>query len=365
MNNALAVLNTKYYPVHDGRISGRPPPDLPAHAGHRPTTTATPPGAGRCRSVGRSRRGNGSGESPRPATVQNPTGPGAGDGHAQRSTAIVPVVIPTDVAGERDGPLNFLYSGTDMWFQNSVHVKAPLYVTRDLHLESTAADRRSGAEGRGRPRPLPEEPAEPDRPDGRQRPADRRGPRGAPVLVEGDPDAAHVRADDTPTGTTTRSSRRSTTTSSRRPPPFISYIPKLTCCAPYGGTIAPAGPRRTADNPSNMGFWYQNADLGPFVALHDVDAARRRTSTPRAESDNSINWSATPTHGDQPDARRLLHVQVDGGSTTLGELSWDSADEIADGQGDDLHRRQHHIAPGGTVPGTTARRRSSPRERSG
>ena len=25
-----------------------------------------------------------------------------------------------------------------MWFQNSVHVKAPLYVTRDLHLESTA-----------------------------------------------------------------------------------------------------------------------------------------------------------------------------------------------------------------------------------
>ena len=37
-----------------------------------------------------------------------------------------------------------------MWFENSVHVKAPVYVTRDLHLESTALI--DGAAQKKRPR---------------------------------------------------------------------------------------------------------------------------------------------------------------------------------------------------------------------
>ena len=75
--------------------------------------------------------------------------------------------------------MNFLYSGSDMWFQNSVHVKAPVYVTRDLHLESTAKiDGEAEKAAIGRDLYL-KNLAEPDRPDGRQRPEDRRDSRGA------------------------------------------------------------------------------------------------------------------------------------------------------------------------------------------
>ncbi len=69
--------------------------------------------------------------------VTNPTGPTA-SAVTRRITAIVPVVIPTTSPVSGAGPLNFLYSGADMWFLNSVHVKAPVYVTRGPHLESTA-----------------------------------------------------------------------------------------------------------------------------------------------------------------------------------------------------------------------------------
>ena len=66
------------------------------------------------------------------------TRPGPLAAGQRTATAIVPVVIPTTSPASATGPLNFLYSGADMWFENSVHVRAPLYVTRDLHLESTA-----------------------------------------------------------------------------------------------------------------------------------------------------------------------------------------------------------------------------------
>ena len=45
---------------------------------------------------------------------------------------------PNDYARGPNGPLNFLYAGTDIWFENSVHVKAPVYVLRDVHMESTS-----------------------------------------------------------------------------------------------------------------------------------------------------------------------------------------------------------------------------------
>ena len=43
----------------------------------------------------------------------------------RKTTAIVPVVIPTTSPASATGPLNFLYSGADMWLQNSVHVRRP------------------------------------------------------------------------------------------------------------------------------------------------------------------------------------------------------------------------------------------------
>ena len=279
VNNAVAVLNASYYPGHR-RVPGRPDVAAP-----RTTTydTGTVTWSGTLVGpLGLQRPWRWEWRITSTGTVKNPTGPSAPRPVTRTATAVVPVVIPTTTPASATGPLNFLYSGTDMWFQNSVHVKAPVYATRDLHLESTARDRRSGAEGRSRPRPLPEEPAEPDWPHGGS------DPRIAEVHVvrqcssKADPDAAHLRAVDGQLG------RRQDLRDDPRqrdpagPPPFISYIPKLTCCAPYGGTIAPAGRPPAPDNPSNMGFWYQNADLGPFAPCTTSDAARRRRSTPRA-----------------------------------------------------------------------------------
>ena len=82
------------------------------------------------------------------------------------------------------------------------------------------------------------------------------------------------------------------------PPPFISFIPKLTCCAPFGGTITPAGPvgppPGPPDNPSNMGFWYLNADLGPLSPCSTSTGTPPIFDTASGVADNSINWSATP-----------------------------------------------------------------------
>ena len=69
--------------------------------------------------------------------MRNPTGPGASP-VARTAKAIVPVIIPTTTPAGPNGPLNFLYAGTDIWFENSVHVKAPVYVLRDVHMESTS-----------------------------------------------------------------------------------------------------------------------------------------------------------------------------------------------------------------------------------
>ena len=68
----------------------------------------------------------------------------AGHAHRDRHRACR---HPDDDAGEWSRSLNFLYSGADMWFQNSVHVKAPVYVTRDLHLRITAVIDGSACDG--------------------------------------------------------------------------------------------------------------------------------------------------------------------------------------------------------------------------
>ena len=101
------------------------------------------------------------------------------------------------------------------------------------------------------------------------------------------------------------------------------------------------GRRRTADNPSNMGFWYQNADLGPFSPC-----TTRRGTPPIFDTASGVagqldQLERDADHGDQPDARRLLYVQVDGGLDHPRRALVGQRHEIVDGQGHDLHRRQH------------------------
>jgi hypothetical protein len=262
-------------------------------------------------------------------SVQNPTGPTAAP-VTRTATAIVPVVIPPTTPASATGPLNFLYSGSDMWFQNSVHVKAPVYVTRDLHLESTAVidgEAEKAAIGRdlylknpqnqigltGGSDPRIDEIHVVDKCSSKDTPALH---TCGPSTTQWDADKIFATHHDNviPVG----------------PPPFISFMPKLTCCAPYGGSIAPAGPLSgPPDNPSNMGFWYQNADLGPFAPCTTSTGSPPKFDTASGVADNSINWSATPTtviNLTPPGASYTCKSMA--GSTTLGELSWNDGSKL-------------------------------------
>jgi hypothetical protein len=282
-------------------------------------------------------------------STRNPTGPGAAAVN-RTVTAVVPVVIPPTSQASGTGPLNFLYSGGDMWFQNSVHVKAPLYVTRDLHLESTAVvDGAAQKAGIGRDLYL----KNPQNQIGQTGGGD---PRIAelhvvrqcsskktpalhdcgPLAADWDADALFATIHDSviPPG----------------PPPFISFIPKLTCCAPFGGTIAPSGPSSgPPDATSNLGYWYQNADLGPLSPCTTSAGSPPTFDTAGGTADNSINWSASPTTVVNLTPAASYTCKSTAGSTTLGELSWNNTTKLLTLKGTIFIDGSITIAPGGTA----------------
>jgi hypothetical protein len=256
-------------------------------------------------------------------TVSNPTGPTAAP-VTRKATAVVPVVIPPTSPASAAGPLNFLYSGGDMWFENSVHVKAAVYVTRDLHMESTSQiDGAAQKSAIGRDLYL-------------KNPQNQIGQTGG-----GDPRIAEIHvvgkcsSKSNPTLHTCGPSNAQWDNDAifatvhdnvipPGPPPFISFTPQLTCCAPVGGSIAPAG----SAGSSNMGFWYQNADLGPLSPCTTSTGSPPKFDTASGVPDNSINWSASPSTviNLTPNASYTCKSQV--GSTTLGELSWDNSAKL-------------------------------------
>ena len=137
VNNAFAVLNSKYHPGMTDAFPGNPA-WLPA-----PTTpTTTPYDTGTATWSGTlvgplvSSPWKWEWRITSTGTVQNPTGPAAAP-VTRKATAIVPIVIPPTTPASATGPLNFLYSGPTgtCGSRTAVHVKAPVYVTRDLHLE--------------------------------------------------------------------------------------------------------------------------------------------------------------------------------------------------------------------------------------
>jgi hypothetical protein len=281
--------------------------------------------------------------------VRNPTGPGVAP-VTRTATAVVPVVIPTTTPASASGPLNFLYAGADMWFQNSVHVKAAIYVTRDLHLESTAViDGAAQKAAIGRDLYL-KNPQNQIGLTGGTDPriaeihvvrwcSSKKNPTLHPCGTVADPwdtDKIFATVHDNviPPG----------------PPPFISFIPKLTCCAPFGGTIAPSGPPAgPSDNPSNMGFWYLNADLGPLSPCTTSTGSPPKFDTASGVADNSINWSASPTtviNLTPPGASYTCKSMV--GSTILGELSWDASAKLLTVKGTIFIDGSITIAPGAT-----------------
>jgi hypothetical protein len=323
VNNALAVLNANY----PGTVAfpGNPSLLTPARTTSYDTGTATWSGTLAPAS-----------DVPWPmewkltstGTVQNPTGPAAAP-VTRTVTAIVPVVIPTTSPVSAAGPLNFLYSGSDMWFENSVHVKAAVYVTRDLHMESTSQiDGAAKKAAIGRDLYL-------------KNPQNQIGLTGG-----GDPriDEIHVvrwcSSKANPTlhtcGPSTAQWDNDAIFAATHdnvippgPPPFISFIPKLTCCAPSLGSIPPAGPPAgPVDNPSNMGFWYQFADLGPTAPCTTSTGTPPKFDTASGIPDNSINWSASPTTVINLTPVASYTCKSMAGSTTLGELSWNASTNL-------------------------------------
>ena len=84
------------------------------------------------------------------------------------------------------------------------------------------------------------------------------------------------------------------TTGTTIPPGYIT-VPKLTCCAPYAGSIGPPEPVTIPPTPSVMGFWYRNASIGPNSLCETSSGAFPRFDKPTGIDgpDNSINESAT------------------------------------------------------------------------
>jgi hypothetical protein len=267
-------------------------------------------------------------------------------------TAIVPVIIPETMPVSGAGPLNFLYSGADMWFQNSVHVQAPVYVTRDLYLDSTAViDGASKDLDTGLPKPNKAAIG---------RDLYMKSPQNQIGLTGGsDPRISEIHVvrwcsskktpATHPCGPTTADwddDKIFATTHDNvippGPPPFISFIPQLTCCAPFDGS---------GSGTSNMGFWYQNADLGPLSRCTTSTASPPKFDDPvSVAADNLINWSATPstainlTPGGASYTCRSM-----AGSTILGELSWNHSTKLLTVKGTIFVDGSIYIAPGGTA----------------
>jgi hypothetical protein len=77
-----------------------------------------------------------------------------------------------------------------------------------------------------------------------------------------------------------------------------------------------------------MGFWYQNADLGPFAPCTTSTGSPPKFDTTSGVPDNSINWSATPTTVINLTPGASYTCKSMAGSTTLGELSWNNGTKL-------------------------------------
>lgn len=129
-------------------------------------------------------------------------------------------------------------------------------------------------------------------------------------------------------------------------PSSVIATPVLTCCAPYAGSIAPAG----TDNPSSMGFWYQYADLGP---LSPCDPATKTGTPPTFESAGStaIDNSATPsTAFNLTPAGVSYTCKSVPGTATHGELSWNANTHVLTVKGTIFLDGSATVDSGGAVP---------------
>jgi hypothetical protein len=329
LDNALAVLNSKY--PSTTALPGDTPPGtfLP--------TRVTVYGEGKATWSGTLRFVNNAGWNwewviTSIGEVANPTGPGAAN-VTRKIKAVVPVVPPPTQPVGTDGTLNWIYAGDSARFTQSVSIASPVYTWRHLSLENGAHI--SGIPGIS---------------GVVQKLAVGGGPAGGNLTMEQNADtvgadaplaAVHINGlcASKPVGTTLHNCRWGdgsvtphdqiwATVHNNTVPPDLVIKPELTCCAPVAGAIAPAP---AAGGTSQMGFWYQNAQLGPYIPCNGTPQPRQPTFD---TGDNTINNSATPSapFNLTPSTGSYTCQNVVDGKT-LGELSWNHTSKVLTVQG--------------------------------
>jgi hypothetical protein len=246
-------------------------------------------------------------------TIPSPTGP-TNAAVTRRATATVPVILPTGQTNPGTSPLNWIYGGTDINLSQSLQVGSPVYAVRDLNMTSSAQI--TGAAGKigvGRNATLAtsgnngNEIGQTGGSDPRIAEAHIVGQCSSKAFVALHPCGGSLAA------TNWDSDNIYATATSRSVAGLLSSTPSLTCCAPSGGAIAPAGSLTSSD----MGFWYKNSDLGP---THPCTSG----SVPFAfetAGDTAINNGVTPS---TPVNLTPAASSYSCGSST-GTLSWNNA----------------------------------------
>jgi hypothetical protein len=266
--------------------------------------------------------------------VKNPTGPGTAD-VTRTIRANVPVVpSPTQPVGT-DGTLNWIYAGDSARFTNSVTIKSPVYTWHNLSLENGAAiSGVPGISGVAQRLAVGGDPVAGGNLNMEQN-ADWVG-KDTPLeaayihgLCTSKPVSATLHPCLWGDGPSPNDQIYAKTKVSPGPvPPDLIIKPELTCCSPVGGAIDPPEP---AGGDSDMGFWYQNANLGPYIPCNGTPQPRQPTFD---TGDNTINNSATPAipFNLTPSAGNYTCKNVVDGKT-LGELSWNATAKVLTVQG--------------------------------
>jgi hypothetical protein len=310
VNNALAVLNSHY-------------PSTSAYPGDTPPGTFLPVRTssyadGSVTWSGTLQFTNGAGWTwewaiTSTGSVANPTGPGAAP-ITRTIHARVPVVMPPNQPVGSDGTLNWIYAGNNARFTQAVTLASPVYTWHSLSLENKAAI--SGAAGR--------------------------------LAVGGDPAAGgNLTLEQTFDTVGQDSPLQEVHIQGQCASQSVSLT--LHACiwgdTPRPAYLRPQDPWNTDqiwgavhDNtvPANlivkpeltssqMNFWYQNANLGPYIPCNSAGPGTPAFDT----GDNTLNNSATPTtpFNLTPASGSYTCRNVVAGKT-LGELSWDAAAKV-------------------------------------
>jgi hypothetical protein len=292
LNNALAVLTTNYpgIVVYPGN-----PNLLPSRTTTYPSGTVTWSGA--LEAAPTTAAWNDQWRITSVGTVPNPTGPTAAP-VTRTATGIVPIVVPPTVSvNPSTSSLNWVYAYNDVRFGQSVVVRSPVYANRDLWIEQTAKIGET----------IPPSTITAGGPN--------RVAVGRNLYLE-NPQNTVGRALSPPGNLGEIYVQGNCSKQGRTPPPACGWgavddvwgnitgnvipagyitVPKLTCCAPYGGSIGPPEPVTVPPTPSVMGFWYRNAAIGPNSLCETSSGPVPRFDLPTGIDgpDGSINESAT------------------------------------------------------------------------